>query len=1061
MTQEWAFPASYAQERVWLANQLDPDSPVYNVSLPEVLPAGLTREQATAALGRVVARHEALRTYLRADGDELVQVVRAAEPFILDVVDVSDVDDADEKDSAGEKDRMFALAGELARTPIPLDSPPLWRARLARLSGDRYALLFVAHHAVFDSHSILLLRHEILETCQAVLDGREPVLPRLEIQYADYSAWQRDQLDADGLAAELEFWRGRLAGAPPVIGLPTDRPRPPRLGFAGDEVWFDVPAGTLDRVAEVGRHAAATPQMVLLTAYAALLSRLSGTDDVVLGLAATGRDRPELVPLIGMFVNQVALRVDVGGGPTFAELLGRVRGALLDAMEHWHTPFQKIVEAVAPRRDPAVQPVFQVAFNFIPDSGIDEITLGTTKDDLAFDVTEGRSRVVYRTALFDRATAASIADRYLRVLDAAVGDPDTPVADLPLLAESELAAVTGAWAVGAHADVPAATVPELLERQAAATPARTALVAGEVTMTYAELNARANRLARALAERGAGPESLVALALPRGADLVVAVLAVLKSGAGYLPVDPSYPAERIAFLLADAAPALVLADRALPGAVPTMVLPAETAAADADLMDADLTDTDLAESDLTDTHHADADLTDADRRAPLRGAHPAYVLYTSGSTGRPKGVVVSHDSVVAYLAYARAAYPSLAGTVLMHSPVSFDLTVTALLGPLTAGGTIRLAALDDPAARAGGRPDFVKATPGQLPLLDAGTSPTGELVLGGEALTAEALRDWRAAHPEATVVNEYGPTETTVGCVAARVAPGEELPPGPVSIGRPVLGARAYVLDRRLRPVPPGVVGELYVAGPQVARGYLNRPGLTARRFLPDPFATGERMYRTGDLARWRADGTLDYLGRTDHQVKIRGMRVELDEISSVMLANPDVREAVAVLRGETLVGYLVGDPDTGVLAAELAATLPAHMVPSAFVVLERFPLTPNGKLDRDALPEPARRQDPAYLAPRTDAETLVAEVFAEILGVEKVGALDDFHDLGGNSLRGMRAMALIRARIDVDVPMRALFGFPVVADLAAEIDRLLDAELAEMSSDEIAALLAKENDRR
>jgi amino acid adenylation domain-containing protein len=700
------------------------------------------------------------------------------------------------------------------------------------------------------------------------------------------------------------------------------------------------------------------------------------------------------------------------------------------------------VEAVAPRRDPSVQPVFQVAFNHIPDSGFDEITLGTTKDDLAFDVTAGRSRLLYRTALFDRGTASAIADRYLRLLEGAVAGPDTPVADLPLLDDAELEQVTGAWATGSTVDVPTTTVPALVERQAAATPDRTAVIAGDVTLTYAELNAAANRLARTLVDRGAGPESLVALALPRGADLAVAILAVLKSGAGYLPVDTAYPADRIAFMLADARPALVLttAGTSLPGDVPMLTLPAESSTVDTDL--------------------ADTDLADTDRRAPLRGEHPAYVIYTSGSTGRPKGVVVEHRSVAAYLAYARSAYPSLSGTVLAHSPVSFDLTVTALLGPLTAGGTLRLAALDDPAARAGGAPWFVKATPGQLPLLDAALSPTSDLVIGGEALTAEALGAWRAVNPTAVVVNEYGPTEATVGCVAARIEPGEKLPAGPVSIGRPIPGMRAYVLDARLNPVPTGVVGELYVAGPQVARGYLNRPGLTAQRFLPDPFAAGERMYRTGDLARWRSGGTLDYLGRTDHQVKIRGMRVELDEISSAMLASPDVREAVAVLREETLVGYVVGSPDVESLADVLASTLPEHMVPSAFVLLDKFPLTPNGKLDRDALPEPAAQEGPAYLAPRTDAEVLVAEVFAEILGVDKVGALDNFLELGGNSLRGMRAMAKIRAQIDVDVPMRALFSFPVVADLAAEIERLLDAELAELSDDEVAALLAKENDQ-
>ena len=1013
MTQEWTFPASYAQERVWLANQLDPDSPVYNVSLPETLPAGTTVEQATEALRQVVARHEALRTHLRADDDGLVQVVRAAEPFDLEVVDLTAATDP--------KARAFAVAEEQARTPIPLDQPPLWRAKVARLPGDRVTLLFVAHHAVFDSHSILVLRAELIELCQAAIDGREPRLPDLAIQYADYSAWQRDQLS--DLDQQLAFWRAQLTGAPAVIGLPTDRPRPTRPTFAGDEVWFDMPDGLPARVADLGRQASATPQMVLLSAYAALLSRLSGSDDVVLGLSTSGRDLPELAPLIGMFVNPVALRVDVSGNPTFTELLARVRGALLDVMEHWHTPFQKIVEQIAPQRDPAVQPVFQVAFNYIPDTGFDGITLGTTKDDLAFDVTDGRSRLLYRTALFDHATAQSTVDRYVRLLDAAVTTPGTRVTDLPLLDETERALVTGTWATGPELDVPQATVPELVEQQAAANPDRTALVAADRTLTYAELNAAANRLARTLVAQGAGPGSLVALTLPRGADLVIAILAVLKSGAGYLPIDTAYPADRIAFMLDDAAPALELG------------LP------------------------LPDSPTVDTDLTDADRLAPLRDEHPAYVIYTSGSTGRPKGVVVEHRSLKAYLAYARAAYPSLSGTVLMHSPVSFDLTVTALLGPLTAGGAIRVAGLDEPAARDGGAPTFVKATPGQLPLLDAALSPTGDLVLGGEGFTAEQLDGWRAANPGATVVNEYGPTEATVGCVAARIAPGEQLPPGPVTIGKPIPGMRAYVLDNALRPVPPGVVGELYVSGQQVARGYLNRPALTADRFLPDPYVAGERMYRTGDLARWRRDGTLDYLGRTDHQVKVRGMRVELEEISSAMLANPDVREAVVLPRDEALVGYLVGSPDLDVLASELARTLPEHMVPTAFVKLDALPLTPNGKLDRDALPEPAAQEGPAYLAPRTDAEVLVAEVFAEILGVEKVGAHDNFLELGGNSLRGMRAMAQIRNRIDVDVPMRALFSFPVVADLAAEIERILDAELAEMSDDEVAALLAKEND--
>ncbi|MEU3456520.1 amino acid adenylation domain-containing protein [Micromonospora sp. NPDC006766] len=1036
--QEWAFPASFAQERVWLANQLDADSPVFNIAVPMRFPAGVDAETAIDIVNKILARHESLRTHLRVDDGALVQVVRAHEPVTMPTVDLRHLPEAEQTAA------FDALRTELARTPIPLDAPPLWRARLIRLD-DSWAVTFVVHHAVFDSHSAVLLYQEVQAFVEAALTGGEPAVPELPIQYADFAVWQRDQLTGAELDRQLAFWTGHLTGAPAVTGLPLDRPRPAQLGYAGDEVRFDLPTGLLDRIRTVATGASATPYMVLLAGCAALLSRISGDTDVVIGVLTAGRDSTETAPLIGMFVNPVALRCDVSGDPTFAELLGRVRDGLVDAMEHGQTPFQKIVEAVAPQRDPSVQPIFQTTLNFIPDSGLDPVELGATKDDLTFDITTGESRLIYRTGLFDRATAEAVVDRYLRLLTAAVADPDRTVAALPLLADTERDLVLG-LGLGTAPEVPPATVVDEVQRQAATTPDAVALVCDGTSLTYAELNAAANRLARLLVTRGAGPEARVALALPRSRELLVAILAVLKTGAAYVPIDTAYPAGRIAYLLEDAEPALVVATPDTAALVPSGALVLDGAAG----------------SDQPET-----DLTDADRVAPLRPHHPAYVLYTSGSTGRPKGVVVEHRAVTAYLAWARHTYPGLSGTALLHSPVSFDLTVTGLLGTLTAGGTVRLAAIDSPAARVGGRPTFLKVTPSHLPLLDGELSPTVDLVIGGEALTGEQLATWRAAHPDVAVINEYGPTEATVGCVAARIAPGEPVPAGPVTIGTPTWHLRALLLDAAGQPVPPGVVGELYVAGPQLARGYHRRPGLTAERFLPCPYGSpGERMYATGDLARRRPDGSLDYLGRRDDQVKVRGMRIELGEIEAALLAHPDVRAAAAAVRTDSgepmLVGYLVGPADEEAVRAALARELPTHLIPAALVRLDALPLTPNGKLDRAALPAPAAAApaEDAYVAPRTEAEALVAEVYAEVLQVEKVGALDDFFALGGNSLRGMRAMARLRAEVDVELPMRALFKSPVVADLAAQIEQRIAAELDGLSDTEVAALLAAEEER-
>ena len=928
-------------------------------------------------------------------------------------------------------------------------------------------LLLVVHHIAGDGWSMGPLARDMSTAYAARCRGEVPGWEPLPVQYADYALWQRALLGQDGdpesaLTQQLAYWWHALAGVPEELVLPFDRPRPAVASHHGDTVPMNVPAVLHGRLVELAGEQGVTVFMVLQAALAVLLSRLGAGTDIPVGTPIAGRTDEALDDLVGFFVNTLVLRTDLSGNPTFSELLDRVRDGALKAFAHQDVPFERLVEDLSPVRSLARHPLFQVMLTLqnntqavldLPGLQTSLIDAGQApaKFDLSFGLGEAfdpdgtptglRGGVTFATDLFDRVTVEDITRRLLRVLEAVTADPQAPVDQIEVLDAAEHHRILSEWNATAR-EVPRATLPELFQAQVARTPEATAVVFEGVELSYGELNGRANRLARWLIGCGVGPESLVAVVMERSADLVVALLAVVKAGGAYLPVDPGYPADRVSYLLTDAAPVLALTDQAsaakvaaagLLGPLPVVVLDDLTLAGEFAGLDG-------------------ADVTDSDRRSALDGQHPAYVIYTSGSTGRPKGVVIGHQSLVNYVARCRQAYPDVAGVTLLHASISFDAGVTGLYGALTSGGRVHVAALDEDLSAVMGeeRFTFLKATPSHLSFmgtLPGNCAPTGRMMVGGEAVRYEQIQQWRRRYPGVAVVNHYGPTEATVGCTDYPLGPEDRRETGIVPIGRPMWNTRVYVLDERLRPVPVGVPGELYLAGAQLARGYLGRTALTAERFVACPFGSsaGERMYRTGDVARWNRDGQLAYLGRTDDQVKIRGFRIELGEVEAALAAHEQVGQVAVIAREDTpgdkrLVAYLVpADPARGADAAELRAfvvgVLPGYLVPSAVVVLDGLPLTVNGKLDRRALPAPdyaaGGAGSGAGRGPSSVREELLCGVFAQVLGVARVGVEDNFFELGGHSLLAVSLVERLRER-GVRVDVRTLFASPTVAALAA-----------------------------
>jgi amino acid adenylation domain-containing protein len=1039
-------PLSFAQERLWVLEQLEPVGSAYNIPVAVRLQGQLNLDALERAFAALVERHEVLRTRFEVAERGPVQVIQEPGKFLMEVEDLSDLPAAARDEVARERTRSAA------ERPFDLARGPLFRVSLLKLSATGHVVLVGVHHIISDGWSMGILIREVGILYRAFVQGQPSPLPELPVQYADYAIWQREWLQGEVLDRQLSYWRNRLNGVPAALELPADRPRPAVQSYRGSVHSFALSKELSSGLRELGRREGATLFMVLLAAFKVVLSRWSGQTDVVVGTPIAGRTRRELEGLIGFFVNVLALRTDMSGDPSFCELLRRVKQGTLEAFEHQDIPFEKLVEVLQPVRDLSRQPVFQVLFALqnVPQEQVrlPGLTLrrvdeksSTSKLDLSLFLQETSSgldaSLEYATDLFDRAMIERLAGHLRILLQEIVTNPDCLVGTLPLLSGAERDRLLHEWNDTASDYPHGQCIHELITEQAARTPDAVALVYEDSELTYGELDLRSNQVAHHLVSLGVGPETVVCLCLERSLEMVVGLLGILKAGAAYLPLDPSYPQDRLLFMQTDAGSSVVMTAGASASAFP-LSHSVQLLALDADW-------------DKIARHRTDP---------PTTGVGPknlAYVIYTSGSTGKPKAAMNCHGALINRLLWMQSAYGlSSNDRVLQKTPFTFDVSVWEFIWPLVTGATLVL-------ARPGGHKDaaylmnlidrarittlhFVPSMlQAFLEAMKVGTCRSlRRVICSGEALSSQLQQRFFSRFADAELHNLYGPTEAAID-VTYWVCQEDDITSS-VPIGRPIWNTQVYVLDGGLEPVPVGVAGELYIGGVGLARGYLSRPGLTAERFVPSPYGEGERLYRTGDLVRWRPDGELEFLGRLDHQVKLRGYRIELGEIETVLSDHPAVRQGVVVAREDApgdkrLVAYVVGDDaaalETSDLRAHLKRGLPEYMVPSAFVVLDALPLTPNGKVDRKALPVPEGRPagEAAYEAPRTPTEQALAEIWAEILRVERVGIHDNFFILGGHSLLATRVIMRTRDRLGMVLPLRTLFESPTIAQWAKWTD--------------------------
>ena len=1038
------FPASYAQQRLWFLEHLNPGSAAYNMPMSLRLRGRLNLRALQRSVIFLGQQHEALRTTFAADEGKLFQVVGSGDAIMLHLHDVPDVPVAERLEYAQR------IAAEEGQRPFDLLRGPLFRATLMPVDQDDHVLLLNLHHIIADGWSTGILIRD-LATAYSMFSSAHPQdMEPPTVQYVDFTQWQLSQ----DLSSDIEYWKSVLSGTLPTLNLPTDRPRPAMQTFAGASQSFRIPKDTFAQLKELSRREGGTLFITLLAAFQTLLARYTSQEDIIVGSTISGRNVRQVDQTMGMFVNMLALRSDLSGNPTFRELLARVQKTATGAYSHQALPFDHLVQEIQPERDLSRSPIFQVVFDLnnlslpgvdiIPQPHLEGLQVShfadhastTAKFDLLVSLWETseilHGTLEYNTDLFDAATIIRLIGHFETLLEGIVAHPDQPLSDLPLLTQAEQHQLLIEWNHTQTESPLDRCLHHLFEAQAVRSPDAVAVAFDQQKLTYAELNTRANQLAHRLRKHGVGPDVLVGISLERSVEMVVGLLGIMKAGGAFLPIDPGNPKERTAFILADARVRVLLTQSSVSPLTP------------------------LGSVEVISFNQQSASISAESVHNPVitqNSEHLAYVLYTSGSTGQPKGVEIPHRALVNVLeSMSHDLEVTPQDVLLAVSPLTFDISCLEILMPLLVGAQTVIASRDiaTDGQRLAAYLDHTQATVMQATpatwrmMIDAGWpgSRSLKIISGGEALPEELAAELLSRCP--SLWNAYGPTETTIWSTLKRV----DQVTGPVSIGRPIANTEVFILDPSLQPVPVGISGELYIGGAGVARGYLNRPDLTAARFVQNPYSRtpGAWMYRTGDLARWRPDGEIEYLGRLDFQVKIRGFRIELGEIEALLAAHPEVQENVVLAREDTpgnqrLIAYVVPmpsrQPSANNLSWYLKDRLPGYMLPSGFVFLEALPLTKNGKLDRKALPVPdtARADNhEAFEGPRDILETLLQQVWQELLNVQPIGIHDNFFELGGHSLLAMSVIDRLEQASGQKIPVAALFAGATIAELATAV---------------------------